>query len=529
MNHTQMSAIPASNFLIVALIYILIGLLALTACANIERDENNGAASISHPNILFVLTDDHAAHAVGAYGGRLADVAPTPNIDRLASEGMLFRNAFVTNAICAPSRAVILTGKHSHLNGQLTNRERFDSTQTTFPKLLQKEGYETALVGKWHLKSEPTGFDYYSVLRGQGPYYNPVLRSPSGDISQNGYTPNVIVDNALDWLQNRRNRESPFLLMLQFKAPHRNWLPGPEHLDLYDDQYLPEPSTLFDDYEGRSSASKMQRMTIDQLMQDGWDLKIPGGTGWDRLTDQVDKDQLERLRDSYADENEIGQILTGRDRIRWEYQRVLKDYLRTVASVNKNLGRVLDYLDESGLAENTIVVYTSDQGFFLGEHGWFNKRWMYEESLRIPLIVRWPGVVQAGTENTRLVQNLDFAKTFIDIAGADIPDEMQGRSLVPLLKGELPVDWRDAIYYHYYEFPEGHSVQRHYGIRTDQYKLIHYYQIAEWELFDLERDPDEMISVYDNPEYEDVREELKERLSGLRKVYAVPASDPNIQ
>jgi arylsulfatase A-like enzyme len=482
--------------------------LALAGCG---RDRE------ARPNIIFVFTDDHASHAISAYGSRINQ---TPNIDRLADEGMLFRNAFVTNSICAPSRAVILTGKHSHLNGIFTNRERFDSAQVTFPKLLQQAGYQTAIVGKWHLKSAPTGFDYWEVLPGQGDYYNPRFRTHGDTVRYTGYVTDIITDRALDWLQNARDSDKPFMLMYQHKAPHRRWQPGPEHLTLYDDATIPEPPTLFDDYEGRTSAAKTQEMTIAQHMYDE-DLKLVAPA-------QLNEEQLERWNAAYGPKNEAFENagLSGDDLVRWKYQRYIKDYLRTIASVDDNLGRVLDYLDEAGLAENTVVIYSSDQGFYLGDHGWYDKRWMYEESLRMPFIVRWPGVVQPGSENSDLVQNLDFAETFLEMAGVDVPADMQGTSLVPLLQGRTPADWRDAIYYHYWEYPAWHMVRRHYGVRTQRYKLIYYYEIDEWELFDLENDPDELSSVYADSEYAEIVADLKARLAQMRADYRVPEEDP---
>ena len=504
----------------------LLPLAALVVMLSAGAGPPDTAEPADRPNILFVFTDDHAAHAIGAYGGKLphptplANVAPTPNIDRLAREGMLFRNAFVTNSICAPSRAVILTGKHSHLNSVPTNREAFDSTQVTFPQLLQEAGYQTAIVGKWHLKTQPMGFDYFDVLLGQGPYYNPPMRTAEGVREHTGYTTDIITEKALDFLQNRRDPDRPVMLMYQHKAPHRNWQPGPDHLALFDDEDLPEPATLFDDYEGRTSAAETQEMTISEHMNRR-DLKLDAP---DNLTDE----QMAEWVAAYDPKNEAFEEagLEGDELVRWNYQRYIKDYLRAVASVDDNLGRVLDYLDQSGLADNTIVIYSSDQGFYLGDHGWYDKRWMYEESLRMPLIVRWPGVVTPGSENDDLVQNLDFAETFLDVAGAEIPDWMQGRSLEPMLRGSTPDDWRDAIYYHYYEYPAVHMVQRHYGVRTDRYKLIHYYLINEWELFDLAEDPDELQSVYGDPAYADVQAELKQRLDELRAQYAVPDEDP---
>ena len=495
----------------------------MVSCAPQTPDGRDTAlTSAKPPNILFVFTDDHASHAISAYG---SVINTTPNLDRLANEGMLFRNAFVTNSICAPSRAVILTGKHSHLNGIIDNRLEFDGSQPTFPKLLQAASYETAIVGKWHLKSKPTGFDYWRVLRGQGPYYNPLFLTPEGEVNYTGYTTEIITDLALNWLQNDRNPERPFMLMYQHKAPHRRWEPGPDYLAMYDDVEIPEPATLFDDHTAgnRTSARLEQDMSIEVTM-DEIDLKLVPPRN---LTD----DQLEVWNAAYEPKNEAFResTLEGNDLVRWKYQRYMKDYLRAVAAVDDQLGRVLDYLDESGLSDNTVVVYSSDQGFFLGDHGWFDKRWMYEESFRTPLLVRWPGVIAPATSDAHLVQNLDFAQTFLDIANVDAPTEMQGQSLVPLLRGEDPPNWRTSVYYHYYEYPAVHSVQRHYGVRTERHKLIHYYNLGEWELFDLETDPDELTNLYNNLAYANIVADLKAELIRLRQLYAVPEVDPDTE
>ncbi len=468
------------------------------------------ATCSDRPNILFVFTDDHASHAIGAYGSRLNR---TPNIDRLAAEGMLFRNCFVGNSICAPSRATILTGKHSHVNGVIDNGVAFDGAQTTFPKLLRTAGYQTAIVGKWHLKSDPTGFDHWQVLIGQGPYYNPPIKSAEGTTKITGYTTDILTDLALDWLQEGRDEERPFLLMLQHKAPHRNWQPGPDHLHTYDDVTIPEPATLFDDWSGRTTATGMQTMTVARHLTEG-DLKLkPPGN--------LTAEQLATWNAAYEPKNEAFHAanLSGDELVRWKYQRYLKDYLRCIASVDDGLGRVLAYLDETGLAENTIVIYNSDQGFYLGDHGWYDKRWMYEESLRMPLIVRWPGTTSPGSTDTHLVQNIDFAETFLDVAGVTPPSDMQGRSLVPLLGGEAPDDWRRSLYYHYYEYPGAHMVNRHYGVRTDRYKLVRYYELDEWELFDLQQDPDELYSVHADPAMAGVVRELTEELERLQTRY----------
>ncbi len=495
--------------------------LAMTFCITATP-----VVAAERPNILFIFTDDHASHAIGAYGGWLASHAPTPNLDRLAREGMLFRNCFVTNSICGPSRAVILTGKHSHLNGFPDNRGStvFDGSQVTFPKLLRNAGYATAMIGKWHLRSDPTGFDHWEVLNDQGTYYNPQLLSAKGKRVVEGYTTDIITDLALEWLDKNRDKSKPFMLMYQHKAPHREWSPGPDHLDMFDGVTLPEAPTLFDDYKGRASPASDTEMTIAEHMIDGYDLKI------DWAPPNLTPAQRERFLAAYRDENEALKKanLQGKDLVRWKYQRYVKDYLRCIASVDDNVGRVLKYLQETGLDKNTIVIYSSDQGFYLGDHGWYDKRWMYEESMRMPLIVRWPGVVKAGSEDKHLVQNLDFAQTFLDIAGVKADPAMQGRSIVPLLKGQAPADWRTSIYYHYYEYPRPHRVQKHYGVRTDRYKLIYYYPVDEWELFDLHKDPDELNSVYGHPAYAEIVLELKKELKRLQDHYGDvnPHQDP---
>lgn len=473
----------------------------------------DAADTEKRPNIVFIFTDDHASHAMSAYGSK---VNKTPNLDRIAQEGMKFENCFCTNSLCGPSRAVILTGKHSHLNGFKDNRSKFDASQQTFPKLLQKSGYQTSVIGKWHLVSNPTGFDHYEILVGQGPYYNPPMIRDGEKVQHTGYTTSVITDLALDWLKNQRDPNKPFMLMFQHKAPHREWQPGPGYFDLYKDVEIPEPPTLFDDYEGRGTAAKTQDMSIEKTMND-LDLKL---TPPRNLNDE----QLAKWHEAYDAENEAFRKANpkGKDLVRWKYQRYMKDYLRCVAAVDDSVGQMLDYLDESGLAENTVVFYSSDQGFYLGDHGWFDKRFMYEESLRMPFLCRWPGVTKPGSVNDDLVQNLDFAETFLDIAGVEIPKDMQGRSIVPLLKGETPKDWREAIYYHYYEYPAVHAVQRHYGVRTNRYKLIHFYNIDEWELYDLKSDPDELRNVVNESQYKEVVADLKSKLTDLREKYEVP-------
>jgi arylsulfatase A-like enzyme len=477
----------------------------------------SSSSAEQRPNILFIFTDDHASHAMSCYGSKINQ---TPNLDRIAKEGMLFRNCFCTNSICGPSRAVIQTGKHSHLNGFLHNGLKFDGTQQTFPKLLRKAGYNTAIIGKWHLKTKPTGFDYSHVLIGQGPYYNPLMLKNGNRVKHVGYTTDIITDLALNYLKNLRGQDKPFMMMYQHKAPHRNWQPGPKYLHMYDDVTIPEPDNLFDNYDGRGSAAHQQDMTIEKTLTD-FDLKLTPPKN-------LNAAQLKTWNEAYEPKNREfrNANLKGKELVRWKYQRYLKDYLRCVASVDDNLGRVLKYLDDSGLSRNTIVIYSSDQGFYLGDHGWFDKRFMYEESYRMPLLVRWPGVVKPGSTNSDLVSNLDFAETFLNIAGVKIPTDMQGESLVPLFHGKNPDNWRKSLYYHYYEFFEkrsaAHKVRRHNGVRTAQYKLIHFYNLEEWELYDLKKDPREMKSVYSDPAYASIVAELKIELSRLQKHYQVP-------
>ncbi len=504
---------------------LLVGSSVLTRHLNAQT--RTAGSPSKRPNIVFLFTDDHAVQSISAYGSR---INTTPHIDRLASEGVVFDRCFCCNSICAPSRAAVLTGKHSHANGLMTNGNRFDGAQTTFPKLLQQAGYETALIGKWHLKTDPTGFDHWEILPGQGSYYNPDFLTAAGKKRYEGYATDVTTDLALDWLKNDRDEDKPFLLMCQHKAPHRTWAPGPDHLTMYDDVTIPEPPSLFDDYAHRSDLLKDNEMSIAGHLMYDYDLKITGATEKDvlgrafknpeyrRMTD----DQRRRWDAAYGPKNEAFRKSNpqGDDLTRWKYQRYIKDYLRCVASVDDNIGRVLDYLDDAGLADNTIVVYSSDQGFYLGEHGWYDKRWMYEESFRMPLLVRWPGKAKPGTRVSALTQNIDFGPTFLDAAGLDVPKEMQGVSLKPLMDGTVAPNWRRALYYHYYEKGE-HNVPRHEGVRTDRYKLIHFYDAGQWELYDLTNDPREMHSLYDDPAYRTIAEGLKRQLQALRVQYGV--------
>ncbi len=470
------------------------------------------------PNIIYIMTDDHASHAMSCYGSQ---INKTPNLDRIANEGMRFTNSFCTNSICAPCRAVVLTGKYNHINGKIDNsRQAFDGSQQTFPKLLQKAGYQTAMIGKWHLRSDPTGFDYWNVLPGQGLYYNPVMIEMGERKKYTGYVTDIITDHALKWIR-ERDPNKPFCLMYHHKAPHRNWQPGPKHLTLYDDVTMPEPDNLFDDYANRGRAAKEQDMTIAKTMNDN-DLKLTAPSN-------LNPDQKKLWDAAYNPKNEAFQKanLQGKELVRWKYQRYIKDYLRCIASVDDNVGRVLDYLDEAGLAKNTVVFYTSDQGFYLGDHGWFDKRFMYEESLRMPLLARYPREIKAGSVSDNIVLNLDFAATFLDYAGVPVPEDIQGESMRAVLRGKTPRNWRKSMYYHYYEYPAVHSVKRHYGVRTQRYKLIHFYHdIDEWELYDLKKDPREMKNVLSDPSYADIVTELKAELKRLRTKYKDTTGTP---
>lgn len=501
----------------------------LSACAGQGR---------RRPNILFIMSDDHAYQAISAYGGGLN---VTPSIDRLAAEGVRFDRSFVTNSICGPSRAVLLTGKYSHVNGFRDNLSSFDGAQETFPKILQRAGYATAIFGKWHLESDPTGFDHWNILPGQGHYYNPDFIRMGETVRRQGYVTDLITDDCLDWLAGR-DPDKPFCVLLHHKAPHRNWMPALEKLGLYEDERLPEPETLFDDYATRSDAARTQIMNIATDLTLSYDLKVrPDVTArlapeerhqalWQEHYGRLDEEQKRGWDEAYRARTEELERLDpqGDDLTRWKYQQYIKDYLRCVSSVDDSVGRVLDFLDDTGLADDTVVVYTSDQGFYLGEHGWFDKRFMYEESLRMPLIVRFPEEVAPRVAD-EMVLNLDFAPTFLDYAGVPIPPEMQGESMRPVLAGRTPLDWRRSIYYHYYEYPGSPLIKRHYGVRTERYKLIRfYYDIEAWELYDLEADPREVNNVYDDPAYTAVLVELKAELERLRVKYGdTEPADPS--
>ena len=478
-------------------------------------------------NILYIMTDDHTSQMMSCYDRRYAS---TPNLDRIAAEGVRFTNSYVANSLSGPSRACLLTGKHSHMNGFYDNTTCvFDNTQQTFPKLLQAAGYETAVVGKWHLESLPTGFDHWEIVPGQGDYYNPLFITQRGDtICNEGYITTLITDKSLRWLEEERDPSKPFCLLVHHKAQHRNWMADTCNLALYEDRTFELPETFFDDYAGRPAAAA-QEMSIasDHDMDPVYDLKMlregkPGRlkgayesilgrlnpaqrAAWDRFYEPL-------IEEFYRTNPQ------GRARAAWKYNRYMRDYLKTLKSLDDNVGRLLDYLEESGLAENTLVVYTSDQGFYMGEHGWFDKRFMYEESYRTPLVMRLPGGAHGDIDE--MVQNIDYAPTFLELAGAEIPDDIQGESLMPLLRGEKPADWRRSLYYHFYEYPAEHMVKRHYGVSTERWKLIHFYNdIDHWELYDLQEDPHELHNRFGDPACAGAQEEMLGELVRLQRQY----------
>ena len=478
-------------------------------------------------NIVYIMTDDHTAQMMSCYDKRYME---TPNLDRIANDGVRFTNSFVANSLSGPSRACMITGKHSCENKFYDNSTCvFDASQQTFPKLLQKAGYQTALIGKWHLESLPTGFTYWEIVPGQGDYYNPDFITQTNDtIQKHGYITNLITDDAIDWMENKRDKEKPFCLLIHHKAIHRNWMADTCNLALYEDKEFALPDNFFDDYNEREAAAA-QEMSIVKDMDMIYDLKML----------RPDKEsRLKSLYESFIGRMDEGQRAAwdafygpviddfyqknpqGKDLANWKFQRYMRDYMKTVKSLDDNVGRVLDYLEENGLLDNTLVVYTSDQGFYMGEHGWFDKRFMYEESMRTPLIMRLPKEFDRKGDITEMVQNIDYAPTFLELAGVKVPDDIQGVSLLPLLKGEKPADWRRSLYYHFYEYPAEHMVKRHYGVRTDRYKLIHFYNdIDAWELYDLEKDPAEMHNVINDPAYSEVLADMQAELKKLQILY----------
>ena len=510
------------------------------------------ASTEERPNILFLFSDDHAPNAISCYPGGLFDeLAPTPSIDRIAKEGLIFTNSFCANGICGPSRASILTGKHSHMNGFLDNNSsHFDGLQQTFPQLLGKTGYQSAMIGKWHLHSNPVGFDFWRILPGQGSYYNPDFIEMDGSRKRyEGYGNDKVTEFSLEWLKNGRDKSKPFVMMSQFKAPHRNWSPALRHIKMFDGVTMPEPDTLFDAYENRSSVLKEHAMGIDKHMFWGWDMKFHdknpfpnhfmGGLAngeYKRMTPEQKKawDAVyEPQNQKFIVDMKAGK-LTDKDVVRWKYQRYIKDYLATIRSMDEGIGKILDYLDESGLAKNTIVIYSSDQGFYLGEHGWYDKRWMFEESFQMPFVIRWPGVIKPGSSSKALIQNIDYASTFLDVCGAEIPKDLQGRSLVPVLKnsGMAPDDWRKSIYYTYYG-ERTHQVAAHDGVRTEDFTAFYVPKMREWQLFDLKKDPQQMKSVHKDPAYTAKLSELQKEYTKLKDKYrahsAILRADRNNQ
>ena len=484
-------------------------------------------------NIVYIMTDDHTAQMMSCYDRRYIE---TPNLDRIAADGVRFTNSFVANSLSGPSRACMITGKHSHANGFTDNTTCvFDGSQQTMPKLLQQAGYQTAIVGKWHLESLPTGFDYWEILPGQGDYYNPRFITMQNDtVTEKGYLTNLITDKSIDWMENRRDKDKPFCLFIHHKAIHRNWLPELKYLSLYEDKTFPMPDNFYDDYEGRPAAAA-QEMSIWKDMDIMYDtkmyrkdLKSPLKGAYESFIGRLTPEERAQYDAFYAPiiEEFYKKNPQGRDLAEWKYQRYMRDYAKVVKSLDDNVGRVLDYLEAQGLLDNTLVVYTSDQGFYMGEHGWFDKRFMYEESMRTPLVMRLPKDFQTRGDIPQMVQNIDYAPTFLDLAGAPIPDDIQGVSLLPLLRGEKPADWRKSLYYHFYEYPAEHMVKRHYGVRTERYKLIHFYNdIDEWELYDLQEDPTEMRNLYGQPGYEQVTEDLRAELKKLQAQYQDPIEE----
>lgn len=510
-------------------LFSLIAFFLIPGCQTKVKEE------AGRPNIIFIMADDHAYQAISAYDDHLIQ---TPNIDRIAKMGMLFTNASVTNSICAPSRATILTGKHSHVNGKIDNHFPFDTTNVTFPQILKNSGYQTAMFGKLHFGNNPKGFDQFKILPGQGSYYNPdFITKNEGKITIQGYVTDIITDMTLNWLENERKPEDPFLLMYLHKAPHRPWNMAERHMEEFTNTTFKQPATLFDTYESRPAAGEAEMNILKHL---GWagDSKISPGAmdtlqlpeiGIDKgrylsALERLDSTQQSNFRKVYSrisdNFKKAYSNMSDKELMGWRFQRYLQDYLGTIKAVDENVGRLLDYLEANNLMDNTIIVYTSDQGFYLGEHGWFDKRFVYDQSFKTPLLVAWPGKVKAGSTSDEMVQNLDFAQTFLDVAGLEQPGDMQGESLVPILTGKMENWQREAVYYHYYEYPAEHMVNRHYAIITKKYKLIHYYfDLDYWELIDRQKDPEELMNVYNDPAYTSVKEQLHKELEQLRDKY----------
>ena len=491
------------------------------------------ATAQQRPNIVYIMTDDHTAQMMSCYDKRYVS---TPNLDRIAADGVKFTQSYVANSLSGPSRACMLTGKHSHKNGFTHNEHGiFDGSQQTMPKLMQQAGYQTAIVGKWHLVSLPTGFDYWNILPEQGDYYNPAFINMQNDtIREEGYVTNIVTDKAIDWMENKRDKNRPFILFIHQKACHRCWLPELKYLHEYEDKTFPIPETFYDDYAGRQAAQAQEmRIASNHDMDLTYDTKMYDANVQTRLTpnylnmigrlSSADRAKYDQFYDSLAIDFR-SRHLQGKELAEFKFQRYMRDYAKVLKSLDDNIGRTLDYLKQAGLLENTLVVYTSDQGFYMGEHGWFDKRFMYQESFSTPLVMRLPEGLKARGDISEMVQNIDYAPTFLDIAGAQIPSDIQGESLLPLLRGEHPKNWRKSLYYHFYEYPAEHSVKRHYGVSTaDGWKLIHFYRdIDAWELYNLNEDPHELNNLYGKKGTEKVTKRLMKELRRLQKQYDDP-------
>lgn len=555
----------------------LLSFAALSCIAATAQAQQKAAAATQRPNIVYIMCDDHAFQCISAYGSPISKLAPTPNIDRIAERGMRFDCAFVENSLSTPSRACLMTGLYSNQNGQRQLGEGIDTTRTFFTEQLQQAGYQTAVVGKWHMGCDPKGFDYYHIYNDQGQYYNPQYRGTDTDgkyIVEEGYSTDLTTDHALSFIEHR-DTSKPFCLLLHHKAPHRNWLANTKYFGMYDDVTFPMPETFYDDYETRGSAVRTQKMSVTKDMRWEQDFKVPemldtaNADSWDSylsLMNEVNRmnpEQRIAWGKYYFPRNRrlLEARLTGKELDEWKYQNYIRDYMSVIKSVDESVGRVLDYLDSHGLTDNTIIVYTSDQGFYMGEHGWFDKRFMYEESLRTPLLIAYPGHIQPGTVCNKLVQNIDYAPTFLDLAGISKPKELPGRSLTPLFKaGDKVKGWRNSIYYHYYDYPTYHMVRKHDGVRTDRYKLIHFYgeggldavkenkyqrqpgtrehgcmtyltslgyfeqkdsAVNYNELYDLQADPHELNNLYGKPGYEKITKQLQKQLNDYRKSIGV--------
>lgn len=502
-----------------------------------------GAMAQNRPNIIHIMSDDHAYQAISAYGDQLSEHAPTPNLDRLASEGMMFRRAYVENSLSTPSRACLFTGLYSHQNGQRGLGRGIDTTKTFVSEILQQNGYQTGVVGKWHMQCTPKGFDWYEVFYNQGEYYNPGVKTPLTEgryERQEGYATELVTERAISFIENR-DTTRPFCLFVHHKAPHRNWMPALKYIGLFDDIEFPMPDTFYDDYQGRGAAEHRQEMSIDKDMTMEYDLHVPGWGAmhgfdetyaeyWGSSISRLSPEEREYVEQTYARRNAelLEKDLKGDDLVRWKYQRYVRDYLSVIRSVDDSVGELLEYLEAQGLLDNTVIVYTSDQGFYMGEHGWFDKRFMFEESFRTPLLIRYPAMIKPGSVSDALVQNIDFAPTYLDLAGIEKPEEMVGTSIVPVLKkeGKSPRRWRRYLYYHYYDYPAEHNVLRHDGVFDKRWKLIHFYdpegKVPSYdELFDLRHDPQELRNVIGERSSRRALRRLRKQLERFRTEQAI--------